>query len=657
MSTLLQMSFAGGLLIAAVAVLRLFLQKYIHRSVFLLLWFLAVVRLLVPMITPSPLSVFNLPVFSQVEEEPPIVVIAPEQEQEASSQIPEAILSSVEATVETAPPIVTLEEQREFSLWQFLFCLWAGVAVLLAAFFLLSHLRSRRRYRFSLPVPEGVAVPDGLRVRMLDGLSAPLTYGIFRPTVLLPVDFCWEDSSRLEHVLLHEQAHIRCHDVLKKHILLLTVCVHWFNPAVWLMFFLASQDMEIRSDASAVKALGKGGKLPYAQTLVAAEASRMTSLLDTGFSFSTTAKRLQALISAKYHPVISLLTAIALTLSMTGIFLTGEAAQAARPAVMLAPEEFSAETVAPIQTETRKEHHLPPRVPSPEQTQAESTTEASSAEESGSRSRIGLPNGFYKSGSIPNLMEVGSSFSIKVFSYTGTGYSSHIYSDNDAVLLTWTTGEKSEAYFMCHTYCDSNVEALQPGTANLYCAIDGKSYLLGSITVLPEEEPVTDDTVYWPNGHAYQMRTQPYPTLLAGGSSQRIDIYAAKDANIYTRDPSIAAITHVEYVIDGGRGYFVLYAEGYSPGETDLLIEFESSRYVVTTITVMGSESDSVPTESPPSSETAAPEESSVPEESTIPEESTVPTDAPTEESTQPPSQSEPPTEAPPDSSGQTDSG
>ena len=65
--TLLQMSLAGGLLIAVICVLRLLLQHRLHRSVLLALWALAILRLLVPVFVSSELSVFNQPVFSREE--------------------------------------------------------------------------------------------------------------------------------------------------------------------------------------------------------------------------------------------------------------------------------------------------------------------------------------------------------------------------------------------------------------------------------------------------------------------------------------------------------------------------------------------------------------------------------------------------------------
>ncbi|RAZ18687.1 peptidase M56, partial [Klebsiella oxytoca] len=70
----------------------------------------------------------------------------------------------------------------------------------------------------------------------------PLTYGIIHPVILLPKSTDWTDTERLNYVLEHELAHIRHFDAAAKLALTAAVCVHWFNPLVWLMLSLANRD-------------------------------------------------------------------------------------------------------------------------------------------------------------------------------------------------------------------------------------------------------------------------------------------------------------------------------------------------------------------------------------------------------------------------------
>jgi len=60
--------------------------------------------------------------------------------------------------------------------------------------------------------------------------------GLIRPKIYLP---CGLSGREQEYIILHEQHHIRRFDHIFKVLAFLTLCVHWFNPLVWLAFALA----------------------------------------------------------------------------------------------------------------------------------------------------------------------------------------------------------------------------------------------------------------------------------------------------------------------------------------------------------------------------------------------------------------------------------
>ena len=335
MTTLLHMSFAGGAFIALIALVRAVLQHRLSRRLLPILWLLAALRLLLPVfiqtsLLPADVTGAAAPAATYVETRQPSYDSPAQTVQAEPAAPPEPVSAAV------------TEAEHSTSLADQLPVIWAVGAAALALIFAVKHLCSYRRYRFSLPLPEGITVPDGLRVRMLDGLDAPLTYGVFRPTILLPCSFA-ADNAGLQHILLHEQAHIRHHDVALKLVLLVALCLHWFNPLVWLMFCLASQDMEMRCDAEAVAKLGKRGRLSYARTLVAAEHSRLLGVTEAGFSFSSTAGRLRALAKGKARRVLTVVCALALLPLFLLTFLTGSSA-AATPASQQLPVSGGSDT-------------------------------------------------------------------------------------------------------------------------------------------------------------------------------------------------------------------------------------------------------------------------------------------------------------------------
>lgn len=71
------------------------------------------------------------------------------------------------------------------------------------------------------------------RIRQSDEITAPIMWGLLRPTILLPTDADSWGEDRLRAVLLHELAHIRRNDWESQLIAQMMCVVYWFNPLVW----------------------------------------------------------------------------------------------------------------------------------------------------------------------------------------------------------------------------------------------------------------------------------------------------------------------------------------------------------------------------------------------------------------------------------------
>jgi beta-lactamase regulating signal transducer with metallopeptidase domain len=74
------------------------------------------------------------------------------------------------------------------------------------------------------------------RVRLLLSASPlmPMTWGWWRPVVLLPPDCLRWEGERLRFVLRHELAHVKRRDCLTQGFANLVGALYWFNPLVWL---------------------------------------------------------------------------------------------------------------------------------------------------------------------------------------------------------------------------------------------------------------------------------------------------------------------------------------------------------------------------------------------------------------------------------------
>ena len=72
----------------------------------------------------------------------------------------------------------------------------------------------------------------GNRMRIVEGLTTPCTWGVLRPCILMPVAAINWSSAQWQAVVSHEQQHIRQHDGWHRIVAALIRSLFWWNPLV-----------------------------------------------------------------------------------------------------------------------------------------------------------------------------------------------------------------------------------------------------------------------------------------------------------------------------------------------------------------------------------------------------------------------------------------
>ncbi len=124
-----------------------------------------------------------------------------------------------------------------------------------------SYLRMRNRIR--RPDSGVRQVEPG--ICEIDGGHLSFVMGLIHPVIYLSSGL---DPESRNVVLCHERVHLQRRDYLFKPAALLICCVHWFNPLVWLAFYLMNMDCEMSCDEKVVKLLGEESKKIYSYTLL-----------------------------------------------------------------------------------------------------------------------------------------------------------------------------------------------------------------------------------------------------------------------------------------------------------------------------------------------------------------------------------------------------
>lgn len=304
--SLVQMSISGGALILFVLLVRTLALHHLPKTTFLVLWEIVALRLLLPVSIPLP---FN--VYTQVDH--------------LAGTLGNGVVKQV---VLESTPIAATQFCAKFSA-SAVVAIWLVGAGLLAVYFTISYVRNNRKFRTSVPCEKPFAekwlakyrIVRPMEVRESDQIFSPLTYGIFRPVILLSKSVNGEDEAALTCILTHEYVHIRRFDAVTKLVLAAVLCVHWFNPLVWMMYVFANRDMELSCDECVVRILGEQEKSAYALTLINLEEQKSgCASLCSHFSKNTTEERIESIMKYKRSSVLAVVLSLALVIGATAGF-------------------------------------------------------------------------------------------------------------------------------------------------------------------------------------------------------------------------------------------------------------------------------------------------------------------------------------------------
>ena len=146
--------------------------------------------------------------------------------------------------------------------------------------------------------------------------QSPMLVGFFRPTVVLPSEHLSDRDARL--ILTHELTHFRRGDLWKKCLMNAVQCIHWFNPAVYLLSRDFAYWQETSCDERVVDSLDHAQRKEYGYLLINYAPTSRRAETKLYASFSPCRYKLKRRISVMmksnktYRPVLSRVLALAL---------------------------------------------------------------------------------------------------------------------------------------------------------------------------------------------------------------------------------------------------------------------------------------------------------------------------------------------------------
>ena len=308
-STVLNMSITASIAILVILLARIVLKRT-PKIFYYALWAVVLFRLLCPVSLTSGFSLMGL-VPAPTTETGRIEYVSlnePTTERPAITvDIPASALNqTTDNRVEPSIDEVVAADSIDFPVTIVSIVWICGVAAMLV-FHLLQLIRLRRKLIGSIPLEDNIYLADYI--------PTPFVMGLIHPKIYLPSEMPETEQS---YIIQHEKHHIRRCDHIIKPLAFVAVCIHWFNPLVWLAFALSSKDMEMSCDEAVMKQMDRDIRADYSSSLLQfSTGKRVIGGTPLAFGEGDTKERIENIMRYKKPTMIIVVLAVILCVGLT----------------------------------------------------------------------------------------------------------------------------------------------------------------------------------------------------------------------------------------------------------------------------------------------------------------------------------------------------
>ncbi len=243
---ILNLSLYGSFAIAAVLILR-FLLKKSPKSISYGLWLVVFLALILPVRIKTSYSPMPVGVESFRQEK--LYQAVPQAESGIS--VVDDLIAERTPVRKLGEEVFPMERMVEGAS-----VVWFAGTVILLGYGMISSWKLRKKLKNGEKLEPNVYQVEGLPTAFVMGMP---------PCIYVPADLTEEER---EYVLCHERIHIKRHDMRIKQGAFIILCLHWFNPLVWLAFRCMEADMESSCDEKVLEKMGTDIKKGYSLSLV-----------------------------------------------------------------------------------------------------------------------------------------------------------------------------------------------------------------------------------------------------------------------------------------------------------------------------------------------------------------------------------------------------
>lgn len=314
---IIDMNLFGSVAIIAVIILRLLFGK-VPKKITVWFWLVPAVRLLCPVNFSSALSIFNYSKAASVKTAARKVPSVVNKKVFDHVIVNNPVKQTVSNTQHISTDKISSVQTESFlpDMNTILLVIWITGMTVLALLIIIRSIRMVRK--LGLKEMEGTA-----GVYELKDITTSFVIGLFKPKICIPANV---KGFEREYILAHERTHVKNKDQLIKSIMLIILCIHWFNPLVWIMYRLLVTDIEMRCDEAVIDMFGDRIKKDYCVSLVmnATEGINNIAVLDSAFARKTIGGmeiKMRITNLLKYKKIPALAAALCLAIAIGSVWI------------------------------------------------------------------------------------------------------------------------------------------------------------------------------------------------------------------------------------------------------------------------------------------------------------------------------------------------
>ncbi|MCD3235005.1 DUF4830 domain-containing protein [Clostridium botulinum] len=348
-SKVLSMSITASIVAVIIFIIRLIFNKRVPKIFSYVLWSLVLIRLLVPISFSSVFSVFNAIDISKDNIQATYQENIKETKENLSKEnnTYHSTLSNVDNEIKNTKNIKAVKptknhvskiNNKKFIYKQFIIkefpILWIIGFILLFLSSIIMYIRTSNKLKEAVLYKDDEIINKCSKKLLLNGkikifvsdrINTPVVCNPIMPRIVLPLSLVEsEDKLAIKYIITHEIVHIKRFDNIMKILAVFALCMHWFNPLVWISFLLSQKDMEMSCDEKVMEIFDEDIRRDYA-TLLINLSVKQNMLINGGilaFGESNIKSRVKSIMKYKKSTKRVIVIAVIAILTLVGILMS-----------------------------------------------------------------------------------------------------------------------------------------------------------------------------------------------------------------------------------------------------------------------------------------------------------------------------------------------